>query len=152
MARASRTRTVQTKGEGQTHLEDLWDEPPREVRPVRSDLDLLQGAWASVSGRRPALLLVSGEHYAVRFADGIIYMGAYILGAEKRKKTMDARIAAGPAHHVGLVSLCLYELNGDTLHWCIGPPGRPDRPAAFAEQTPKELFLVLRREQANGKH
>src|SRR5262249_2427435 len=48
MAR-SRVRTAPLAG-APDHLEDCWDEP--EATALRPDLELLQGAWDSVSSRR----------------------------------------------------------------------------------------------------
>src|SRR5205085_1527111 len=100
------------------HLEDCWDEPAPVPAPGLPDLELLQGVWNSVSGRRPAEFLVSGTHVTVHFADGAIYLGSFELNSAESPRTMDVRIDEGPPHHKGLVALCIYELDGDVLRWC----------------------------------
>jgi uncharacterized protein (TIGR03067 family) len=133
-------------GHAPVGLEDCWDEPAAPGLDGRDDLEALQGRWVSVSGRRPAELLVSGVHYTVRFADGDIYMGALELLLEARPRGMDMRIEEGPARHKGRIALCLYELDGATLRWVTNGPTHAERPAAFAEDGPQALCLVFRRE------
>ena len=131
------------------HLEEYWDEPDPEQ--VRTDLEVLQGAWVSDSGRR-VQFLVCGTHFTVHFANGSIYMGSFVLGPFARPREMDVRITEGPAPHKGQTALCIYELGEDTLRWCTAGPGQTDRPPAFP--TPGDgrwLCLVFHREHLNGK-
>jgi uncharacterized protein (TIGR03067 family) len=129
-------------------LEDCWDEPIAPEAPEPDDLAALQGAWVTVSGRRPAVLLVSGLHFTVRFADGDIYMGALELRPGARPRAMDMHITEGPAHHKGRTALCIYELNGSTLRWGTGGPGRDERLTAFpVEEGHAVLCLIFRRER-----
>jgi uncharacterized protein (TIGR03067 family) len=132
-------------------LEDCWDEPAPPENCAQPGLEELQGAWASVTGPRPAELFVAGNHFIVRFQDGDVYVGAFDLGAPSppagRPRAMDMRIEDGPARHKGKTALCAYQLDGNTLHWCAATPGRRERPAAFpvAEGSP-HLYVVFRRE------
>jgi uncharacterized protein (TIGR03067 family) len=150
MARTSRTRSVPSGGKDQTWIEDLWDEPTTSVPLVRSGPEALQGAWLSVAGRRQAELLVSGDHLTVHFADGDIYMGRFTLG-EGRPATMDVRVEEGPPRDKGQVARCIWEVDGDTLRWCIASPGQLQRPARFDEADPRHLCLVFHREHTLGK-
>jgi uncharacterized protein (TIGR03067 family) len=114
---------------------------------VPTDLERLQGAWVSVSGRREAEFIVSGYLFAVRFKDGDTYLGTFRLGPEERPRTMDMRIDEGPAHHRGKIARCIYEVEGDTLRWCPGEPGAEERLKDFpAENAPKYLSMRFRRE------
>jgi uncharacterized protein (TIGR03067 family) len=156
MARASRLRTTHPSAEPHLdvtpqHLEDCWDEPEPAKRPTMSDLDALQGAWISVSGRRQAKLLVSGTHLALHFADGDIYLGAFSLEQTGQPRSMTVSIQEGPARHKGQTALCIYELAGDVLRWCTAGPGQKERLGAFpAEGDFRYLCLGFRREQLNG--
>jgi len=133
------------------HLEDCWDEPDPVPRAGRPDLEQLQGAWATVSGRRPAEFLVSGNHVTVHFADGTIYLGCFDLHPAASPKAMDVRIEEGPPPHRGLTALCIYELDGDTLRWCTSGPGQKERPSDFAApDDAHHLCLVFQREHRNG--
>lgn len=133
---------------GPGRVEDYWDEPEPPEGEAGADLEELQGAWVSVSGRRPAEFLIAGHHFTIRFQDGAIYMGAFDLGQAARPKTMDMRIDEGPARHQGKTALCIYELAGGALRWCAVEPGKGERPSAFPpEDDPHYLALWFRREQ-----
>jgi uncharacterized protein (TIGR03067 family) len=128
-------------------LEDCWDEPGPPGSTARNDLEELQGVWATVSGRRAAEFLIAGNRFTVHFRDGDLYMGVFDLDAAARPRTMAMRIEEGPARHRGQTTLCIYELDGDTLRWCAAGPGSDERPPAFpAEDDPRFLALALRRE------
>ena len=99
----------------------------RAVKETRADLEQLQGAWLSVSGRHQAEFLIAGNLFAVKFLNGKIYMGTLDLDAGERPKEMLMRIDEGPLRHKGKFALCIYELTGDTLRWCPTEPGSDER-------------------------
>jgi uncharacterized protein (TIGR03067 family) len=125
---------------------DFWDEPEPIERRQASDLERLQGAWTTVDGKRPAELLISGQHLTVHFRDGEIYMGSFTLSGLGKQLTLDVQIEEGPPKHRGQTVLCLCELEGDTLRWCNASPGMTERPSAFDDHNPHLLCLMLRRE------
>jgi uncharacterized protein (TIGR03067 family) len=132
----------------QSRIEDHWDEPDPFETGGPADLEALQGAWHTVSGRRSAEFLVSGTRFAVRFADGEIYMGVFDLNPAAAPKTMDMRIEEGPARHKSKTALCIYALESLTLRWCATNPGRSARLTAFPAETDVEsLCLVFHRAQ-----
>jgi uncharacterized protein (TIGR03067 family) len=149
MAKTSRSRGASPASEVHAHLEDCWDEPLSHHQPT--DLDLLQGAWISISGRREARLLVAGNHFTIQFHDGDIYMGCLEVDSLSQPKAMELRIVEGPAHHRRQTALSIYELQADRLTWCTSGPGqkRPDEFAA--EDDPACLSLVFQRESRNGR-
>jgi hypothetical protein len=109
---------------------------------VRTELDQLQGVWTSVAGPREARLLVAGRRFTFEFTDGELYMGTLAVTSVG----MDLTIEEGPAKFVGLVTKCLYSLDGGVLRWCPGRPGSDRRPAAFPSvDDPKYLSLVFRK-------
>jgi uncharacterized protein (TIGR03067 family) len=110
-------------------------------------VERLQGAWASSTGRRQAAFLVSGNHFALHFADGEIYMGTFELNGTARPRVMVVSIHEGPPRHKGQTALCIFEFHEEALHWCTSGPGRSDPPAAFAEDDPGFLNLVFHRHQ-----
>src|SRR5262245_10669949 len=117
-------------------------------KEARLELERLQGAWLTVSGRRQAELLVAGDHFAIKFFDGDIYMGIFDLDPGERPRAMDMRIEEGPVKHEGKIALCVYELEGDMLRWCPGEPGSEQRPTVFPPPDDSyRLSLVFRREQ-----
>lgn len=113
-----------------------------------ADLEGLQGAWVSVAGRRPAQLLVAGNHYAFRFLDGEIYIGTFDVDADGRPKSMRMTIDEGPARYRGKAALCIYELGDDSLRWCPTEPGSDRRLTAFPPpEDCKHLCLIFRRDR-----
>src|SRR5262249_52876168 len=120
----------------------------RTQRVPRKDNDRLQGVWNAVSGRRPVQLLIAGHHFAVKFQDGDLYMGTFRLDARRRPKTMEMLVREGPARHKGKVALCIYELDGETLHWCPNEPGKEEALKEFpGADDPKYLDTVFQRER-----
>jgi len=126
--------------------EECWDEPELPEQRARTELELLQGPWLSGPGRHQAELLIAGGRFSVHFKDGVIYMGAFELDVDARPKTMDMRIDEGPAPHKGKTTWCIYELAGDTLHWCAARPGNKERLGQFpSEYDPNYVCLTFRR-------
>jgi hypothetical protein len=87
-------------------------------------------------------MLIAGRRFTFELADGQLYMGTLTITSVG----MDMTIEEGPAKHVGLVTKCLYSLDGGVLRWCPGKPGADRRPAAFPSvDDPRHLSLVFRR-------
>ena len=115
---------------------------------ARRDRERLQGVWVFVSGRREAQLLVSGEHFTMRFRSGDIYVGTYALDPTSRPRAMDLFIQEGPEPYRGKKAQAIYEFDGDHLIWCPAPPGQDDRPRAFPPADDYEhLCIIFRREK-----
>lgn len=115
---------------------------PAAASAVRTDLQQLQGVWTSVAGLREARLLVAGHRFTFEFTDGDLYMGTLAVTPGR----MDMHIEEGPAKHAGLVTRCLYSLDGGVLRWCPGKPGSDRRPVEFPSvDDPKHLSLVFRK-------
>ena len=131
-------------------LEDSWDEPLIGEHTLQLAHDDLQGAWLTISGRREAVFLISGNHFTVRFSDGDIYMGTFELhpAPATLPKRMVMRIEEGPSRHKGKTAWCIYELEGHTLRWCAGSLRQAEQLTAFpTEDHPEYLCLSFRREQ-----
>ena len=115
---------------------------PAAAPAVRTDQDLIQGAWASVAGPREARFLVVGNRFSFEFLGGDIYIGTLILD----RGDMDLHTEAGPAKHLGTVTKCIYQLKGGVLLWCPGKPGSDRRPMTFPDvDDSRYLSLVFRR-------
>jgi uncharacterized protein (TIGR03067 family) len=125
----------------------LDEELAREAAALK-DREQLQGTWKSVSGIRAAQMLFAGEHFAVKFTNGDIYVGTFTLDATTRPRMMDMTISEGPEKHRGKTSLAIYELDGDRLTWCPAEPGIGNRLHDFptGEDT-RHLCIVFRREK-----
>jgi uncharacterized protein (TIGR03067 family) len=110
---------------------DMLEAPAAARAETRTDLDQLQGAWVSVAGLRSAKLLIAGSRYTFEFHDGDIYMGTFFLDDEETPRQIDMLIEEGPTKEKGLISLCVYHLEGDVLRWCPTKPGSDRRLRSF---------------------
>ena len=115
---------------------------------ARRDRDRMQGVWQYVSGRREAQLLISGEHFTMRFRNGDIYVGTYSLDALAHPREMDLHIQEGPEAFRGKTALAIYEFDGDHLIWCPAEPGRDERLRAFpGADDLGHLCIIFRRDK-----
>lgn len=123
---------------------------PRPRTHLASDLDYLQGTWTCIAGRRQARLLIAGRRYTFEFldGDGEFYMGTFVIDPTTSPKIMDMLIDEGPERHRGQTSLCIYQLDGDVLHWCPSRPGSEDRHRRFPSvDDDRFLSLVFKHER-----
>lgn len=126
----------------------LGDKERAREEAARKDRERMQGAWTFVSGQREAQLLISGEHYTMRFRNGDIYVGTFALDPIHRPKAMDLHIEEGPPQYRGKRALAIYEFDGDHLIWCPAEPGRDERLRAFPpEEDHEHLCIIFRREK-----
>lgn len=130
---------------------DLMEAPSRSR--TQSDLDLLQGAWRTVAGRRHARLLIAGQRFTFEIEDGDIYMGTIFLDDEASPKQMDMLVEEGPAHVKGLIALCIFHVDGDVLRWCPTKPGSDRRLRGFPSvEDDRYLSLVLKKSASRHSH
>jgi uncharacterized protein (TIGR03067 family) len=112
---------------------------------IQAERDRLQGGWAFVSGIREAELWLVGDHFALKFDNGDLYIGTYQLDPTQKPRAMDMTVLEGPARHRGRTSLCIYDHDGFHLTWCPGPPGGGERPQDFPREDTEQLCVVFRR-------
>jgi uncharacterized protein (TIGR03067 family) len=118
---------------------------------ARRDRERMQGSWSFISGRREAQLLISGDHFTMRFRNGDIYVGTFTLDPTHRPKAMDLQIHEGPEQYRGKTALAIYEIDGEHLIWCPAEPGRDQRLRAFPPQEDHgHLCIIFRREKAKS--
>jgi uncharacterized protein (TIGR03067 family) len=121
--------------------------PAARSRP-RTDVELLQGSWTTIAGRRDARLIVAGHRFAFEFldGDGEIYFGTFKLDSVPNPRRMDMRIDEGPEAYRGQSAWCIYHLDGGILRWCPTKPGVETRLTHFPNvDDDKYLSLVLKR-------
>jgi uncharacterized protein (TIGR03067 family) len=122
-----------------------------DVLPVVTeslDHGRLQGTWDFFAGPREAQLIVTGDQFTIRFRNGEVYQGTFILGPTERPKTLDMVITEGPERHRGQKSLGIYAFDGDRLIWSTGKPGSTQRPRFFPAREDREpLCIVFRRQK-----
>jgi len=133
---------------------------PAPVTPATgavSDQERLQGAWevvsAEVGGMQAPAAEVKGARLTIsgttctRQKTGQAQGERDRLDPNKTPKTIDLTIEEGPSK--GQTGLGIYELNGDQLKLCLGRPGLPNRPTAFASPKGSDAqYVVLRRASA----
>jgi uncharacterized protein (TIGR03067 family) len=125
------------------------DEVRARQEAARRDRERLQGTWTFLSGKREAQLLISGDHFTMRFRNGDIYVGTYTVDPTHRPRAMDLVIDEGPEPFRGKTALAIYEMDGEHLIWCPAEPGREDRLRAFPpEDDQGHLCIIFRREKA----
>ena len=91
-------------------------------------------------------IVITPENITAHDSDGrFLGVGTYKLSQAGGQLTIDAIGIEGPAR--GQTMLGIYEISGDTLHWCTGNNGKP-RPGAFRTQTPESYLLVLNRRKS----
>jgi uncharacterized protein (TIGR03067 family) len=134
----------------------LWAAPPQ----AKSDQDKLQGAWkvvaATVDGDNdgPEVERIKNVLDPVFRGDKLTIrednVNDFKLDPSKTPKQIDIFPNSGPAKEQNQFIRGIYELNGDDLKLCVGPPGA-DRPAKFASEKGSEIRLVtLKRQPAKA--
>ena len=116
---------------------------------ARKDKERLQGVWNYISGKREAELLVTGDHFTMRFRSGDIYVGRFTVDAIHKPRAMDLFIEEGPEQYRGKVARAIYEFDTDHLIWCPSAPGR-DRMRAFPPEEDHEHLCIIFRRQKNS--
>ena len=125
------------------------------------DLQKLQGTWLTVSlvseGKTvvdenhppkpgPVLKLIyEGNQWIVKVGDKTVGTGKVKIDATKMPKEIDILDESGTINDKA--KLAIYELEGDTYKYCIGPAGKP-RPTEFsAREGSGNALIVSRREK-----
>ena len=120
----------------------------------RPDLELIQGAWTTIAGRRQARFLVAGGRFAFEFLDGEggIYIGSIKLSGDGHPRHLDMHIEEGPDDHRGQTAMCIYHLDADILRWCPSRPGAQARLTNFPSvDDDKYLSLVFKHARPQRK-
>lgn len=95
--------------------------------------------------QRVSELVITADQISAKDGRGAsLGVGSYRLGASGNLRTIDAAGTSGPA--LNKRYLGIYLLEGNTLKWCSGTPGRP-RPAEFQTRPPNHFMMVLTRKQ-----
>jgi uncharacterized protein (TIGR03067 family) len=112
-------------------------EPPADA--VKKDLAQLEGDWAMVSGERDGQALpeeyvktatrVAKDQVSTVTIGGMVVMKSkYTIDPSKKPKAIDFEAVEGEAKGSKLHGI--YELDGDTLKFCLAPADK-DRPTEF---------------------
>ena len=112
-------------------------EPPSDA--VKKELARLEGEWAMVSGERdgqtlPEEYVKTGTRVAkdgvstVTIAGMVVMKSKYTIDPTKKPKAVDFEATEGEAE--GKKIRGIYELDGDTVKFCVAAPDK-DRPTEF---------------------
>ena len=104
---------------------------------TNEDEKKLEGTWkAELEGKKVEMKFAK-DKFTVTFTDGnkdLVFKGTVKIDAAKKPKQMDLTIDEGKDFN-GKTALAIYDLDGDSLKWCVNEPGKDVRPTAFpAEQ------------------
>jgi uncharacterized protein (TIGR03067 family) len=109
---------------------------------AKKDLDQMQGTWRRTSAQmngqslpeealKNTTLTIKGDEYTLEEKGGETRKGTFKLDPSKSPKQIDLMPAEGP--NKGKTLPGIYELDGDTLRYCINLQGK-DRPTEFASK------------------
>jgi uncharacterized protein (TIGR03067 family) len=119
---------------------------------ARKDKERLQGVWNFVSGKREAELLITGDHFTMRFRTGDVYVGRYTVDPTHKPRAMDLVIEDGPEAYRSKTARAIYEFDGDHLIWCPSSPGQEERPRIFPPDEDREHLCIIFRRQKSAHH
>ena len=129
--------------------------------PGKDDLQNLQGSWLTVSlvseGKtvvdenqppKPGpvtKVIYEGDQWMVKVGDKTVATGTWKIDSTKIPKEIDILDESGLINDK--TKRAIYELEGDTFKYCIGPAGKP-RPTEFsAREGSGNALIVSRREK-----
>jgi uncharacterized protein (TIGR03067 family) len=125
---------------------------PKKVDRVKKEMKQFQGTWKVVSvehmgqlrqGSNLRVTFKGNKYTATSIGNRVIEEGTFSIDPSRKLKTIDLSILTG--NDKGSIQRGLYELQGDTLKFCLAQPGK-DRPIAFSTRTGTgfELFVLKR--------
>jgi uncharacterized protein (TIGR03067 family) len=108
----------------------------------KPEMAQLEGEWAMVSGEAngapmPAAIVATGRRVAkdgettISMGGRMYFKAKFSIDSTKKPKTIDYEMTEGLTK--GKKQLGIYEIEGDTVKFCFGAPGK-DRPAEFTSK------------------
>ncbi|MBI3410190.1 MAG: TIGR03067 domain-containing protein [Planctomycetes bacterium] len=118
----------------------------------KTDLELFEGKWAierlEETGKKASEefvktleAVVKGDQITLRAKDNVVLELRIKIDPTKKPKTIDFTHLAG--EDKGKTELGIYNLEGDTLRFCIDESGK-NRPTEF-KSTPETNLVILKR-------
>jgi uncharacterized protein (TIGR03067 family) len=126
------------------------DNTPGEA--ARKEMKKLEGTWtvekAAMDGKsvkdKFKEVVIAADRFIVKGIGGKEEVAKYRVDPSKKPKTMDFTVPEEVQKKAVRPGQAIYELTGDTLRLCVGPPGR--RPREFSDQ--KQILLLLKRKKS----
>ncbi len=136
------------------------DNPAKEDSS-KSDLDKLRGTWVSVSlvndgktiqdEKTPpkegpvTKVAYEGTKWMIKVGDKTVFTGIFKIDSSKKPKEIDFMEESDTKGEK--TKLGIYEIDGDTLRFCLAPAGKP-RPTEFTSKAGSGHSLgVMKREK-----
>jgi uncharacterized protein (TIGR03067 family) len=117
----------------------------------KKQADKLQGTWVvEKDGKKAATMIFTKDTFALTMRDGdkeATFKGTYTTDPSKKPRQMDMKINEGPMF-AGDTSKAIYEVDGDTLKWNAGTPGKGERPTGFPDKEGaggQGMYLMFKR-------
>jgi uncharacterized protein (TIGR03067 family) len=136
------------------------DNPAKED-PSKSDLDKLRGTWLTVSLVNDGKTVVDektppkegpmtkvayeGTKWMIKVGDKTVFTGIFKIDSAKKPKEIDFMEESDTKGEK--TKLGIYEIDGDTIKFCLAPLGKP-RPTEFtSKQGSGHSLGVMKREK-----
>jgi uncharacterized protein (TIGR03067 family) len=121
---------------------------------AKDELEKFQGSWAraaaTTNGKeateaelKGVVLTLKGDEYTLKIGDQV-RKGTFKVDPSKTPKQLDIIAAEGP--NKGKTLPAIYELDGDTLRYCVAQPDKP-RPTEFSAKADSGLSLYVYKRQ-----
>jgi uncharacterized protein (TIGR03067 family) len=112
------------------------DAAPDRSETEKKELEKVTGTWVQAGDNVPpenakARLVYSGREFVGRLGEIVLFRGRVKLDPMQNPKAIDLTIDSGP--NKDLVSLGVYELDGDSYRGCLAAPGKP-RPTRLSPE------------------
>jgi uncharacterized protein (TIGR03067 family) len=118
---------------------------------IKKELSQLEGEWSMVSGEAngssmPKEIVSTGKRIAkdgkttITIGGRVYFKAKFSIDPTKKLKAIDYNMTAGPTK--GKTHLGIYELDGDTVKFCFGAPGK-DRPTDFTAKEGSQRTLSV---------
>jgi uncharacterized protein (TIGR03067 family) len=122
--------------------------------PFKKEYQKLAGTWRALSGvsngkkmtlpkGKTVILNLKGNQFTIKIGAKVAQFGTFKLDPTTTPKSQD--MTPGNGGYKGQTIPAIYELNGDTLRVCLGPPNR-GRPKEFSSKkgSRRTLFVYKR--------
>jgi uncharacterized protein (TIGR03067 family) len=122
------------------------------MEPSMNDITAIQGCWTVVSFERRGnvdlespcndyLIQFRGDTFRIAMRDYVAFVGSYALNTTKPPREIDMRLSEAHGEECSLEWWGIYELEANTLKWCMVQSCRDDRPRAFRTRADQNDYL-----------
>ena len=123
---------------------------------LEEDRDRIQGTWVTVSFQvngqgapseavKDIRTVFKDKDYIQKKGDEVLEEGTFTLDPDKKPRQIDFKIGKGQDQ--GKDQFGIYELDGDTLKFCVAAPRAEVRPTDFKTRPESQTALVVMRRE-----